>query len=394
MDARLRTQWPSVPCHLRPENDRLFRSYFMGGFEGSSHRRRDGRQLDLLAMTRHDELAVMDYRLIAGSGIRTVRDAVRWHLIEQSPGRYSWTSLLPMLSAARQEGVQVIWDLCHYGLPHDIDIWSSTFVDRFAAFAGATARVIAEESDAVPIYCPMNEISYWTWAGGDHGLMYPYGEACGPALKRQLVRAATAAIDAVRDVDSRARFVQPEPLINVTGRPEETDDVAAAEHYRQAQFEVFDMLAGTLYPELGGSAAHLDIIGVNFYFNNQWFLNGPTIALGDPAYRPLRSLLAEVAARYERPILITETGAEGESGPGWLHYVAGEVRAASRAGATIEGICIYPVLDYPGWDDSRHCRCGLLRSDPTWRTRDVDLALHEQIQDEQALMVLAGVRTA
>jgi polysaccharide biosynthesis protein PelF len=189
----------------------------------------------------------------------------------------------------------------------------------------------------------------------------------------------------------RARFVQPEPLINVTGRPEEPDDIAAAEHHRQAQFEVFDMLAGTLYPELGGSTAHLDIIGVNFYFNNQWFRNGSTIALGDPAYRPLRSLLAEVASRYGRPILITETGTEGESGPGWLHYVTGEVRAASRAGIAIEGICIYPVMDYPAWDDSRHCRCGLLRADSTWRTRDLDLALHEQIQEEQALMVLAGV---
>jgi hypothetical protein len=30
---------------------RLFRSLFMGGFEGSSHRRRDGRQLDLVAAT-------------------------------------------------------------------------------------------------------------------------------------------------------------------------------------------------------------------------------------------------------------------------------------------------------------------------------------------------------
>jgi hypothetical protein len=43
---------------------RLFQSYFMGGFEGSSHRRRDGRQLDLLAMTRHDELVELDYRMV------------------------------------------------------------------------------------------------------------------------------------------------------------------------------------------------------------------------------------------------------------------------------------------------------------------------------------------
>jgi beta-glucosidase/6-phospho-beta-glucosidase/beta-galactosidase len=295
-----------------------------------------------------------------------------------------------MLKAARREGIQVIWDLCHYGLPHDIDIWSPAFVDRFAAFAGAAARVVSAESDAVPFYCPMNEVSYWAWAGGDHGLMYPYGQGIGAALKRQLVRAATAAIDAVRDVDPRARFVQAEPLINVVGRADDPDDVAAAEEYRQAQFEVFDMLAGRVCPELGGSEAHLDIIGVNFYFNNQWFRNGPTIPIGDPAYRPLRSLLDEVSRRYSRSILVTETGAEGESGPGWLRYVTGELRAARRRGIAIEGICIYPVMDYPGWDNARHCRCGLLQADPTWATRNVDPALREQVMEEQAIMVFAG----
>ena len=381
----------STALAIELENVRLFQSYFMGGFEGSSHRRHDGYQLDLLAMTRHDELVALDYRMVSACGITTVRDALRWHLIEQSPGVYSWSSVMPMLQAARQVGVQVIWDLCHYGLPHDIDIWTPAFVDRYAAFAGAAARVIAAESDAVPFYCPMNEISYWAWAGGDHGLMYPYGKACGAALKRQLIRAATAAIDAVREVDPRARFVQAEPLINVVGQPHEPEDIAAAEEHRQAQFEVFDMLAGRICPELGGTEAHLDIVGVNFYFNNQWFRNGPTIPFGDAAYRPLRSLLHEVASRYGRPILITETGTEGESGPGWLRYVTGELRAARRAGITIEGVCIYPVMDYPAWDNGRHCRCGLLQADPAWQTRRLDTALRDQMAEEQAMMVLTGV---
>ena len=39
-----------------------------------------------------------------------------------------------MLEAARDEGVQVIWDLCHYGWPDDLDIFSPQFVERFARF--------------------------------------------------------------------------------------------------------------------------------------------------------------------------------------------------------------------------------------------------------------------
>lgn len=40
---------------------RPFRSFVMGGFEGSSHRRADGRQLDLIGATRHDTFALQDY---------------------------------------------------------------------------------------------------------------------------------------------------------------------------------------------------------------------------------------------------------------------------------------------------------------------------------------------
>jgi hypothetical protein len=43
----------------------------------------------------------------------------------------------------------------------------------------------------------------------------------------------------------------------------------------------------------------------------------------------------------------------------WLQYVASEVFAALEAGVPMEGICIYPVLDYPGWNDDRHCPTGL-----------------------------------
>jgi len=116
----------------------------------------------------------------AAAGLHTVRDAVRWHLIEATPGRYDWSSLLPMLRAARDSGVQVTWDLCHYGLPHDLDIWSPRFLDRFAAFCAAVARVVRAESGGVPFYCPVNEISFWAWAGGDHARMHPNTLGRGP----------------------------------------------------------------------------------------------------------------------------------------------------------------------------------------------------------------------
>jgi beta-glucosidase/6-phospho-beta-glucosidase/beta-galactosidase len=265
-----------------------------------------------------------------------------------------------MLRAARDNGTEVIWDLCHYGWPDDIDIWSSTFVDRFARYAAAVAEVVRDESDESPTYCPINEMSFWAWAGGEVGRFNPSSHGRGADLKRQLVRASIAAIDAIRTVDPRARFITAEPLINLVCGSPVPEHIEASETYRLSQFEALDMLNGTLEPELGGSPEFVDIVGINYYPDNQWYHCGPTIPMGHHAYRPLSDMLAEVHERYGRPILIAETGAEGSGRGAWLHYVCSEVHDAIQSGIPVEGVCLYPILDYPGWDNERTCSVGLM----------------------------------
>lgn len=335
----------------------LFQSAFLGGFECSSHRRDDGRRLDLIGATGHDRAVGDDYRAMLAHGIGTVRDGVRWHLIETTPGHYDWSSVLPMLRTAQDLGVQVIWDLCHYGVPDDIDLWRPQFVDRFARFAAAVARVVREETDAVPFYCPVNEIAYWSWAGGDRGIMTPCATGRGFELKHQLVRAAIAGMEAVLAVDPRARFVHVDPVINVVAHPDRPDDATEAAAYTRAQYQSWDMIAGHLWPGLGGRPELLDIIGVNYYSDNQWFLGGGTVERGDPLYKPFRTILGDVWRRFGRPILVAETGAEGDARVPWLDYVTDEVLTAE---APVEGICLYPILDYPGWTNDRRCPVGLL----------------------------------
>ena len=84
--------------------------------------------------------------------------------------------------------MQVIWDLCHYCWPQDIVFWEPEFVDRFARFAAAAARVVRDESDRVPFYCVVNEISYWAWAG-DVVKFHPLAPGGGDDMKRQLTPA-------------------------------------------------------------------------------------------------------------------------------------------------------------------------------------------------------------
>ena len=313
---------PQALCNIRSD---LFASFLIGGFECSTHRHQHGRRLDLIAATGHDKHAQADYRMLAEHGIRTVRDGFRWHLIESTPGHYDWSSFLPQLRAARDTGTQVIWDICHWGWPDDLDIWSPAFIDRLARFARAAAQFVRDETDAVPFYVPVNEISFWSWAGGSLAYINPLATGRGTELKAILVRAAIAAIEVLREVDPRARIVHAEPAIHVVPRSDHPQDVRAAQHYTLAQFEALDFLSGRHRPELDGRPDYVDIVGVNYYLHNQWIDGGTWIEVDHPRYGPLHHILRNIHARYGRPMFMAETGIEAHERPLWLRFLGGEV---------------------------------------------------------------------
>jgi polysaccharide biosynthesis protein PelF len=366
-----------------------FRSFLMGGFECSTHRLRSGRRLDVIGATRHDRFARQDYCRLLEVGMRTARDGIRWHLIERSPGAYDFSGLRPMLAAAREAGVQVIWDVLHYGWPDDIDIFSAAFVQRFAGFARAFAEVASEETDGPPWVVPVNEISFFAWAGGEIGIFNPFAKGRADELKRQLLRASIAAMDAMRQVNPHIRIVHTEPMINVVPHAQRPHEAAAAEGHRQAQYAALDVISGRAEPELGGRADYLDVIGVNYYVHNQWIYpggHGSMIEPSHPRYRPVWQMLQEVYERYRRPIFIAETGIEDDARPAWLRYMGYEVRRAIREGVPVHGLCLYPIVNHPGWDDDRHCHNGLWDYADSEGRREIYEPLARELRSEERLL--------
>jgi beta-glucosidase/6-phospho-beta-glucosidase/beta-galactosidase len=340
--------------------DRLFESFCMGGFECSTHQLRSGKRLDEIRATEHDRFAREDYLRLQKQGMKTVRDGIRWHLIENRTGTFDFSSVLGMVRAARETGTQVIWDLYHYGWPDWLDIFEPRFVTHFARLAREFALLLKDETDGVSFIAPINEISFFSYAAGQTGYLNPFSQGRGDELKEQLVRASIEATEALWDVDSRTRIAQIDPVINVLpADPENSEQARKAEAYRLSQYEAWDMISGRLKPHLGGSKKYLDIIGINYYIHNQWFLDGQFIPQHHPRYRPFGDIANEVYERYRRPLFIGETGIEDEARPAWFRYICNETAAAIGAGAEVEGICLYPILNHPGWDDDRHCHNGL-----------------------------------
>lgn len=366
-----------------------FASFFMGGFECSSHRLPSGRRVDVLDSSGHDRLAAQDYRAVQSLGLHTIRDGLRWPLIERRRGEYDFLSVEEQLGAAGETGTQVIWDLMHYGYPDWADPFSDDFALAFAAYARSAGEFLAQATHGELWVCPVNEISFFAWEGGQVGQMAPFAQGRGHELKRQLARASIAAMRALREVVPGVRFLHAEPLIAVEPDPERPHEAGDAQGFHHSQYEALDMLAGRLYPELGGGEDLLDLVGANYYPVNQWQHHSQhelrqILTPSDDFHRPLSELLRELHERYQRPVVLAETGTEGAARAGWLRHVCAEVLTARAGGVPVLGVCLYPVADHPGWTDDRHCPNGLLGLAGPSGERPVDPDLAAALREVQA----------
>ncbi len=381
------------------QNARTFASFFQAGFECSSHRRRDGVRLDLIRATGHDRHVLQDYRLCRQLGFQTLRDGLRWHLIEKTPGKYDWSSWVPAVEAAEAAGVEVIWDLFHYGSPDCVDQAAADFPERFTRFALAAIEIQQSISARPPVVCPLNEINFLAWAVDD-GYFPQVGPKQQGWFKRQLVRTAIMAAKAIKQRWPESTIVWAEPLIHIAPHDRRRATLRAAERNLHGMYQAYDWIMGLAEPELGGDLSLVDVVGWNFYPHNQWYFQGATVPMGHHEYRPLADMLVEMGERYGKPVFLSETGAEGSGKASWLHYVCNEVRDAMSRGADVRGICWYPITAYPGWDNSRHAETGLLSTVVADGSRHVDdrLLAEFEVQREKfaalrpELRIVAGGR--
>lgn len=348
----------------------ILRSFWIGGFEGADHLDPQARPLDMARSNGHLAQLDEDYARAAERGIRTVRESIGWRLSETAPGRYDLRRPLQMARSARRHGVQILWTLMHYGTPADVDLRDDSAIDRFAAFAGAVARAIADEADDPPIYTLVNEINFLSWAvahtrligsrreiGDGSAADVQSSRESGYEIKRRLVRATLAATEAVRRIDPRARFMQVEPLVHVVAPAGREDLVPLAAQVTDYQWQAWDLLSGRAEPELGGAPEMLDLVGINHYHSGQWEVETERRLQWherDPRRRGLDELIGNAWRRYGRPMIVTETSHVGAGRALWLSDVSSQVERARESGIPVCGLCLYPLVDRPDWNDAGH----------------------------------------
>jgi hypothetical protein len=294
--------------------DALFRSGMIAGFEcGLVH----GGRHDLLLTTRHTPVDRMceHFTISKNHGMLTVRDGL-------VPGH----RVVDRLRAARNAGVQGIWDLSHYHRNRD-PVRCATLVASAAHSVNGRERLWI---------CPVNEPSLYPRLAG--------------MSRHDAVEMAVTMARVVRDQHPYVGILTNDPITGVGERQyEATDEIVAA--------------------------THVDVIGVNYYPHT--------------ARTSLSKVLLKTWRRYGKPIMVSETSWHdghsvhhrrfpGLNKGGWLRHVVDEVALARGRGVNIAGICWYPIVDCPPWHAPRsrnRWSHGLIRAN-----LDVDSALSHELR--------------
>ena len=349
------------------QREGIFPTFFLSGFECSTFLWKDKGRRDLAAETQHYTHSDEDYRFLRSLGIAVAREGIPWPLIDKGNGSYDFSCIDGFLDAQRRHNILPIWDLCHYGYPEGLDPLGDAFTARFAAFAQAAARYVAERAHHGPLFfTPMNEPTFWGYMGGEWAWAAPFGNSADYRRRFTvaLARADIAAVKAIREDFPDARMVHIDPLIWVVPPRDRPDQAEAAhrESYDDA-YLAWDVISGLKHPEYGGSPDVLDILGLNNYSFGQmeYREGGPHAALepGDDRIRPLCDLIEEAWLKYKRPCIIAETSGLKGGRPDWLNDIVAEGLAAIRRGVDLHGICLFPAVDMPDWHNGEWLHNGI-----------------------------------
>jgi hypothetical protein len=335
-----------------------FQSFWMAGYECSDQLNASGKRVDFLNITGHLQLIDQDYTDLSLFNIKTVREGIRWSKVELQPYHYDWSTVQYMMERGKANSIQQIWDICHFGFPADLNPLHPSFIKRFTSLCRAFVRFYRRiEPNQTLIITPINEVSFLSWLGGEEAKTTPYLTGKGWEIKYSLMKAYIEGSRAMLEEDPRIRFLTTEPLVNIVPPLNATpQQVMEADALNIHQFQAVDMLCGRLCPELGGSPEFLDMLGFNFYYNNQWVTGFQKLLpwlnqVHDSRWLPFRQLLKQAYLRYKQPVVITETSHPQEDRPVWIDFITKECYSALHDGIPLWGICLYPIIDRPDWDD-------------------------------------------
>ena len=333
-----------------------------------------GRTLDEYELTGHYNRWRQDLRLMHGLGVRYARYGVPWHRLNPYRRKWDWTWADRPLERLLELGITPIVDLVHYGLPAWIE---GAFLNPdFPSLLADFAREIAERfSGRIFCYTVVNEPRITAWYSGRLGWWPPHGRSWSAFSKviGSICKAIALASSALRNVDERNLIVHCDgadvystahaalceernfrqdlvylPLDLLFGRVDQHHSLQSWLVSHGVTLSELDWFAENRAPP--------DVVGLNIYpmFSNK-VVTRTGSRLRVRSISRTSGLISEAAreqaARYERPIMITETASRGSTARrvAWLESSIAEIRQLRAEQVPVIGYTWWPMISHVAW---------------------------------------------
>jgi beta-glucosidase len=338
--------------------------------------RKGHRSLDEYDLIGHYDHWREDLALAGKVGVRTLRWGVPWYRVEPAPGEFDWSwtdQVVPYLVG--ELGITPIVDLMHYGCPFWLhrEFANTGYPQAVAEYAGAFAR---RYRDRVHCYTPVNEPVVTALMCGQRSLWPPYlrGDAGYVRVMLQVMKGARETVRCLQAIDPGITMVHVEAASVYRADRVELEALAHEDQLRG--YLSFDLLEGRVTPdhplfawlvrngaglrELDEFVRHptpLDVIGLNFY--PQWSTRQLYVNRAGRLSNRSRehdgagfeALIAQFSARYDTPIMVTETSAVGTTSvrSQWLDASVAAIKRLRGRGVPVHGYTWFPMCSMYDW---------------------------------------------
>jgi beta-glucosidase/6-phospho-beta-glucosidase/beta-galactosidase len=322
---------------------------------------------DELAKTCHYRRWRDDFALLNELGIEYLRYGPPYFSAHCGAGRYDWTFADETLNALHAQGVTVIADLCHFGVPDWIgDFQNPDWPDLFAEYAGAFAR----RYPWIRFFTPINEIFIAATFSAQFGWWNERlrSDRAFVTALAHLCRANVVAMHAILKEHPQAIFVQSESTQYF--HADEPDCEEPANFYNEKRFLSLDLTYGRhvsnrMFEYLMDNGMTREefhwferhqvksrcVMGNDYYATNENMVHsdGSLSMSGEIfGYYPITQ---QYYARYRLPVMHTETnGLGGQDSVRWLRKEWANVHRLKQDGVPLVGFTWYSLIDQVDWD--------------------------------------------
>ncbi len=339
--------------------------FFSTGIENSYPTISSGRRIDEMEKCGHYDRYGEDFALVRELGLGALRYGPAYYRTHAAPDRFDWSSADDPMQLLRQMDIEVIADLCHFGVP----AWLGGFQDpAFPVLFADYARAFARRYPWVRYYTPVNEIFICASFSALRGFWNECleSEAAFVRALRNLCMAHELAVDAILAERPDAIIVQSESLehFHAAGRKA----VPHADRENGFKHLSLDLTLGReLAPGMAGFLNEHGVtsndlsffrekravgqrwLGMDYYPTCEHRVSSTGRTTTKWNGHGFYSLAVEYYDRYRIQLFHCETNRTTRLAVDWLEDQWNDVLALHRRGIPIHGFTWYSLTDQIDW---------------------------------------------